>query len=304
MTRSKRTVGPVVASGMTLALMLGSVSGAGAANSDQLLRVNTRADTTDAAPGDGACADEAGKCSFRAAVQEANASGVATTLRSGGGVYSLTLSGAGEDAAATGDIDVNGNVTISFGVRNDCDLQASATITIDVNQSPAGQNASLSVGRGAIAELSVSQLASDDEQLVISSAVGEPSWVTVSPQRLSISVPSDAPYTTSTFPVTVTDPGGLSTTVSVSITVVNEAPTALDDTLDASPGRRSAEIVLNDFDPDGPNSALRVQSIPASLTFTNGGVGSITLENGRIASVRSEERRVGKECRSRWSPYH
>ena len=23
-----------------------------------------------------------------------------------------------------------------------------------------------------------------------------------------------------------------------------------------------------------------------------------------MASVRSEERRVGKECRSRWSPYH
>src|SRR5256885_4861399 len=25
---------------------------------------------------------------------------------------------------------------------------------------------------------------------------------------------------------------------------------------------------------------------------------------GRVAVVRSEERRVGKECRSRWSPYH
>src|SRR6266403_3294718 len=25
---------------------------------------------------------------------------------------------------------------------------------------------------------------------------------------------------------------------------------------------------------------------------------------GACASVRSEERRVGKECRSRWSPYH
>ena len=23
-----------------------------------------------------------------------------------------------------------------------------------------------------------------------------------------------------------------------------------------------------------------------------------------LSSVRSEERRVGKECRSRWSPYH
>ena len=29
-----------------------------------------------------------------------------------------------------------------------------------------------------------------------------------------------------------------------------------------------------------------------------------TLKNSRPAEVRSEERRVGKECRSRWSPYH
>src|SRR3989441_12755457 len=26
--------------------------------------------------------------------------------------------------------------------------------------------------------------------------------------------------------------------------------------------------------------------------------------NARLAEMRSEERRVGKECRSRWSPYH
>ena len=26
--------------------------------------------------------------------------------------------------------------------------------------------------------------------------------------------------------------------------------------------------------------------------------------NTLVASFRSEERRVGKECRSRWSPYH
>src|SRR3989441_1081060 len=32
---------------------------------------------------------------------------------------------------------------------------------------------------------------------------------------------------------------------------------------------------------------------PSSLTFANG-----------TAANRSEERRVGKECRSRWSPYH
>ena len=26
--------------------------------------------------------------------------------------------------------------------------------------------------------------------------------------------------------------------------------------------------------------------------------------SGGLAQLRSEERRVGKECRSRWSPYH
>ena len=28
------------------------------------------------------------------------------------------------------------------------------------------------------------------------------------------------------------------------------------------------------------------------------------VDLGRYFSIRSEERRVGKECRSRWSPYH
>ena len=28
------------------------------------------------------------------------------------------------------------------------------------------------------------------------------------------------------------------------------------------------------------------------------------LYSGMSEAVRSEERRVGKECRSRWSPYH
>ena len=30
----------------------------------------------------------------------------------------------------------------------------------------------------------------------------------------------------------------------------------------------------------------------------------IDLDAKRRAAIRSEERRVGKECRSRWSPYH
>ena len=30
----------------------------------------------------------------------------------------------------------------------------------------------------------------------------------------------------------------------------------------------------------------------------------VSVASGRIFTTRSEERRVGKECRSRWSPYH
>ena len=32
-------------------------------------------------------------------------------------------------------------------------------------------------------------------------------------------------------------------------------------------------------------------------------MGSITIDED-LLDARSEERRVGKECRSRWSPYH
>ena len=31
---------------------------------------------------------------------------------------------------------------------------------------------------------------------------------------------------------------------------------------------------------------------------------SVGLAAGVVGTLRSEERRVGKECRSRWSPYH
>src|SRR6266581_3737522 len=44
------------------------------------------------------------------------------------------------------------------------------------------------------------------------------------------------------------------------------------------------------------SSATRIARAPASRPFSTS---SLTTEAGR-----SEERRVGKECRSRWSPYH
>ena len=43
------------------------------------------------------------------------------------------------------------------------------------------------------------------------------------------------------------------------------------------------------------------ESITTILKLISETLDTIKLVNG---SVRSEERRVGKECRSRWSPYH
>ncbi|MGY1712446.1 CSLREA domain-containing protein [Geodermatophilus sp. SYSU D00758] len=78
------------------------------------LRVTTAADTVDAAPGDGRCADMDGACSLRAAVQEANALG-GGTIEPAEGTYALSLAGTGEDAAATGDLDVTGRLTLRGG---------------------------------------------------------------------------------------------------------------------------------------------------------------------------------------------
>jgi hypothetical protein len=52
------------------------------------------------------------------------------------------------------------------------------------------------------------------------------------------------------------------------------------------------------------HSALPVQGPPGTgKTFNGARMIIAALADGRRVA-RSEERRVGKECRSRWSPYH
>src|SRR2546425_2141917 len=46
------------------------------------------------------------------------------------------------------------------------------------------------------------------------------------------------------------------------------------------------------------------ESQSASLVDRVGQTGFLQLYSESFKNVRSEERRVGKECRSRWSPYH
>src|SRR3989449_11252362 len=62
---------------------------------------------------------------------------------------------------------------------------------------------------------------------------------------------------------------------------------------------------------DDDEDRQRVQIVLGGLTSTGTGAGTdarqamiVLLAKQDSALFRSEERRVGKECRSRWSPYH
>ena len=51
-------------------------------------------------------------------------------------------------------------------------------------------------------------------------------------------------------------------------------------------------------------AAIRARISDIENTGTAGKLKAFCVRPGIGLSLRSEERRVGKECRSRWSPYH
>jgi hypothetical protein len=75
--------------------------------------VNDSADAVDTNPGDGSCATAAGKCTLRAAIQEANALAGADEIRlqPGEAIYRLTRTGI-EDLADAGDLDIGDELVI------------------------------------------------------------------------------------------------------------------------------------------------------------------------------------------------
>jgi hypothetical protein len=180
----------------------------------------------------------------------------------------------------------NGNVTVTYAVVNGCRQRSSGTITIDVNQEPAAQAQSFAVGRGELREVPVSAIASDAEALVIDSSAGAPAWVSTESGRLVIQPPAGTPVGEVRWTTIVRDPGGLTAAVPMSVTVTNLAPSASADSIDVSGGSPVVASVLdNDVDPDGPNSALTFQHVPATILFANGQSGTISIVGSRQLSI-------------------
>lgn len=77
--------------------------------------VDSTADSPDATIGDGKCVSAAGGCTLRAAVEEANASGFATTINVPPGTYTLTSPDEGANFGETGPLLLGGETTVSGG---------------------------------------------------------------------------------------------------------------------------------------------------------------------------------------------
>src|SRR5256885_12768152 len=62
--------------------------------------------------------------------------------------------------------------------------------------------------------------------------------------------------------------------------------------------RREKQVAYNEAHGITPKTIQK--ALPEDLRTIYG----LSAEEGSVIDARSEERRVGKECRSRWSPYH
>jgi uncharacterized repeat protein (TIGR01451 family) len=75
--------------------------------------VNSTVDAVDADPGGGTALTASGQITLRSAIQEANALAGGDTIVLPAGNYTLTIPGTGENGAATGDLDLTGDLTIT-----------------------------------------------------------------------------------------------------------------------------------------------------------------------------------------------
>ncbi len=94
-------LGPLVVLAAMAALLLGGAQRA-TASPDHVFTVSTTTDAGDAIPGDGTCADSAGQCTLRAAVEEAEALGGTSEIDVYPGTFDLTLD----------QLEVGGNIAI------------------------------------------------------------------------------------------------------------------------------------------------------------------------------------------------
>ena len=176
-----------------------------------------------------------------------------------------------------------GTDTFTYTITDPAGGQATATVTVTVNaanQPPVANNDSASTPSGTPVTVSVLANDSDPEggALTITSFTqGSNGSVTCTAGSCTYS-PNAGFVGTDNFAYTISDPGGLTSTAIVTVTVTNQAPIAVDDFASATAGTPvMINVLANDSDPEGGSFSITsftgasngtVTCSPTSCTYT------------------------------------
>src|SRR5438128_891359 len=108
--------------------------------------------------------------------------------------------------------------------------------------------------------------------------------------------------------VSPSQPDGTTISNTATVTSTTSDPNLLNNTATATTTVR-ADVQAADSIRDSTVTGVQTCALPISVSVTNGGpnaAASVTMNDPlpALTTFRSEERRVGKECRTRWVGYN
>jgi Bacterial Ig domain len=176
------------------------------------------------------------------------------------------------------------NEVVTFVVENGCHQAANGVLTIDVNRPPVANSVDKKLSQGDSLTLVATDLATDDETLMISAITGNPGWVSLAAGVINASPTASTPATSYSFTATVQDPGGLSAVATIKLTINNLPPTAVPDvyTTDKSVYTLDPDPRQNDTDPEhGPLGIQVITPVdPSDQVSVDGNQITVSIGHG------------------------
>src|SRR5258708_11677951 len=103
--------------------------------------------------------------------------------------------------------------------------------------------------------------------------------------------------------MTISSGGVTASAVGATITLVDQVGNSSSGL--TTPSFNAENVEQNELETGVQMCVPKMSTGSTAAGITDGAASGIAARDGQVVTfARSEERRVGKECRSRWSPYH